>query len=140
MAEINWDAIREEYIKSSISLYALGKRHNVARATIQRMSKREGWVGLRNEYRAKVIAKSTEIDSETEDIIVTISRVARKVLEAIEAEMGREKSIDPLDKKYPTNYKSITGALIDLRDLLVDQSKAQEVIVKFEGDFDKWSE
>lgn len=109
-------------------------------SSIQAKGVKEDWPKLREEYQINLRSKITEIDQNTEDIASAISRVAKKVLEAIETELLREKDINPLDKKYATNFKNITGALIDIRDLLIDQSKAQEVIVKFEGDFEKWSE
>ena len=60
MAETNWEAIKTEYITTDTSHRKLASKYGVPLSNIQRRSKGENWVDLRNQYKAKVTSKTLE--------------------------------------------------------------------------------
>lgn len=60
LAAIDWNAIRAEYIASSISQRALAAKYGVNLRTLQDRSVREGWVQAREAASAKAAAKTAQ--------------------------------------------------------------------------------
>ena len=54
----DWDALRERYVQSSLTLPELSKETDIPLPTLQRHSHREGWVALRRQYTEDVSTKT----------------------------------------------------------------------------------
>ena len=93
LAAIDWNAIRAEYIASSISQRALAAKYGVNLRTLQDRSVREGWVQAREAASAKAAAKTAQ---KTADVVADNASKLEKArgllidraLDAIEA-IGR---------------------------------------------------
>lgn len=64
----DWNAIKSEYITTSISYRKLAAKYNMPRRTIEDKAKKELWTADRDEYRGKTVA-------------ATVKRVSRKTSE-----------------------------------------------------------
>jgi hypothetical protein len=53
--EIDWTAVRAEYVTTDIGLVKLSEKYGIALATIKRRSAREGWVEERQKRKDKVV-------------------------------------------------------------------------------------
>ena len=93
LAAIDWNAIRAEYIASSISQRALAAKYGVNLRTLQDRSVREGWVQAREAASVKAAAKTAQ---KTADVVADNASKLEKArgllidraLDAIEA-IGR---------------------------------------------------
>ena len=60
MADADWKAIKTEYITTDISQRQLADKYSVPLSSINRRSKKEGWVDDRQHHKHKVLTKTTE--------------------------------------------------------------------------------
>lgn len=60
MADVDWLAIKTEYITTDISQRKLAKKYGLAVSTIARKSTDEGWVEQREQHKSNVLSKTTE--------------------------------------------------------------------------------
>lgn len=60
MADVDWLAIKTEYITTDISQRKLAKKYGLAVSTIARKSTDEGWVERRERHKSNVLSKTTE--------------------------------------------------------------------------------
>lgn len=60
MADVDWLAIKTEYITTDISQRKLAKKYGLSVSTIARKSTDEGWVEQREQHKSKVLSKTTE--------------------------------------------------------------------------------
>lgn len=88
----DWSKIKTEYITSDISLRKLAEKHGIRYATVQERSKKESWIGLRDQHRAKTVSKVLAADSRRKaDRMVRILKATDKLLDKV------ERAIDELD-------------------------------------------
>lgn len=97
----NWDAVKQEYITTDISLRCLAEKYGVGFTSIFSRSKRENWVSLREEYKAKVDSKAMQ---------KAVQAGAKEKFNAIKMMQ---------DELIPGLYKATQQATQDLSKLLV---------------------
>ena len=68
MADIDWQALRTEYISGSLSYNALAKKHGIQKSGLARRGKLEDWPRQRAEYLAEAAKRALagEMDNEVE--------------------------------------------------------------------------
>jgi regulator of sigma D len=123
MAEINWNAIRTDYITSTLSYRDLEAKYGVCYRQIAKKGKAEGWGSQRSQHNAKVVTKI--LDDDIEQKISSIERletVADKVLTKVEAYID---ACDPtaIDTQ---SMKHITGVLKDIKDVMRNRKDLKE--------------
>lgn len=89
----NWEAIRQEYIETDISMRALAEKHGVKFTTLSKRAEREKWSGLRKEVvdkastillqdaannRARIAALSDDIGIEVMELVLGGIRELKK--------------------------------------------------------------
>lgn len=60
MADVDWLAIKTEYITTDISQRKLAQKYGLAVSTVARKSTDEGWVEQRERHKSNVLSKTTE--------------------------------------------------------------------------------
>lgn len=55
MADIDWNAIKTEYVTSNISIQKLAEKHGISAATVRKHSQPEKWAKERSKYGQKVV-------------------------------------------------------------------------------------
>ena len=116
---IDWLALQEEYVTTQISLRDLAKKHQLGTTDIYKRSKREGWVEKRRQCAENRVAKAIEAVGEQQAeaakrLVDSSFRLLDKIDESIEL-------LDPLDR---AGFKQITGAMEDIRKILMLKSRA----------------
>lgn len=137
MKQINWDDIRNEYIATSISYRKLADKYGVSFRTLQRKATKEDWVSKRSQKGVKSAEKTIEKTSDmaaerAANLMTATDMVLHAILEDIEKIKAAE---------VPYNWKNITGALKDIKDIqAVPENTQQNILVKIESDIESWSE
>lgn len=137
MKQINWDDIRNEYIATSISYRKLADKYGVSFRTLQRKATKEDWVSKRSQKGVKSAEKTIEKTSDkaaerAANLMTATDMVLHAILEDIEKIKAAE---------VPYNWKNITGALKDIKDIqTVPENTQQNILVKIESDIESWSE
>ena len=154
--EWNWSALKSEYISTDISYKKLCAKHDVPYHKLRKVAEREKWDELKAQARHKESMKIVEkVAKQGADHTLKLYSVADKLLLKI------ENTLDEMDVLDSQSIKHFTSALKDIKDIKGIKSdldlKEQEarieklrkdaeteevdtsVIVKFEGDIEKWS-
>lgn len=123
MAEINWNAIRTDYITSNVSYRDLEAKYGVCYRQIAKKGKAEGWGSQRSQHNANVVTKI--LDDDIEQKVSSIERlesVADKILNKVEAYID---ACDPtaIDTQ---SMKHISGVLKDIKDVMKNRKDLQE--------------
>ena len=109
---MDWNIIKAEYIAGGTSYRTLAKKYNVSLTTLQRVAKRENWIGLREQAERKTETKMVESVSKSKSKTnIKINEVADKLIEKMNA------TIDKLDVIDGQTIKHFTSALKDLKDI-----------------------
>jgi len=58
MPDLDWNALKVEYISGNLSLKALAEKHGMSLNTLEGRSRKEKWGAERQKYRGKVTAKA----------------------------------------------------------------------------------
>ena len=127
---VDWNAIRAEYIGGSTSYRKLAKKYNVNYNQISERGSREGWVKLAEEVRIKTLSRSVQKSAEAAaDNAAIAARIRTKLLRKLEREidnlpdsMGSETANTARENIYSQDGKRITsvkesGRVYKLRDL-----------------------
>lgn len=123
MADINWNAIRTDYITSNVSYRDLEAKYGVCYRQIAKKGKAEGWGSQRSQHNAKVVTKILDDDIEQKvSGIERLESVADKVLTKVEAYID---ACDPtaIDTQ---SMKHITGVLKDIKDVMRNRKDLKE--------------
>lgn len=107
---MDWKAIKKEYIAGGTSYRKLVEKYNVSLTTLQRVAKRENWIGLRQQAEHKTETKIVEkVSSAKSETNIKINEVADKLLDKI-AEI-----IECVDT--PVGIKDISTAIKNIKDI-----------------------
>lgn len=137
MKQINWDDIRNEYITTNISYRKLAAKYDIPPGTLMKRAAKEKWNDLRKQKGSKAVAKTIEKTSDmaaerAANLMTATDMVLHAILEDIEKIKAAE---------VPYNWKNITGALKDIKDIqTVPENTQQNILVKIESDIESWSE
>lgn len=114
---MDWAALETEYITTSVSLRALAEKYKISEFKLKKRSKVEGWVGKRNQYRAKSVQKTIERTSDlTAEANAILYEAAKSWAETLMSYTKQEVE----DLKWKP--KDITGPLKDCFDILNNKS------------------
>lgn len=127
---VDWNAIRAEYIGGGTSYRKLAKKYKVNYNQISERGSREGWVNLAEEVRIKTLSRSVQKSAEAAaDNAAIAARIRTKLLRKLEREidalpdsMGSETANTARENVYSPDGKRITsvkeaGKVYKLRDL-----------------------
>ena len=127
---VDWNAIRAEYIGGGTSYRKLAKKYKVNYNQISERGSREGWVKLAEEVRIKTLSRSVQKSAEAAaDNAAIAARIRTKLLRKLEREidalpdsMGSETANTARENIYSQDGKRITsvkeaGKVYKLRDL-----------------------
>lgn len=123
MAEINWNAIRTDYITSTLSYRDLEEKYGVCYRQIAKKGKAEDWKSQRSQHNTNVVTKILSDDIEQKvSSIERLETVADKVLTKVEAYID---ACDPtaIDTQ---SMKHITGVLKDIKDVMRNRKDLDE--------------
>jgi len=130
----DWNAIKNEYINSEISLRKLAGKYKIPVSTVARKCRLEGWFDEREHLLDNV---STRLAQETENSQVNralaIYRSGDKLLEKANQLLDLEEALSPRD------LKSISSTLLDLKmihnikDESEDAAEDTGITVRFVG-------
>lgn len=134
----DWKKIKTEYITTATSYRKLAQKYGVHYKAVSQKGKAEGWVALRDEYRAKTITKTIEISSDREAnrlarLMDTTSRAIDVTVQAFAdaqqfnrylVEVGpkdNRETVEQVFQKVDTKaLKDLTAVLKDLTGLMRD--------------------
>ena len=130
LMNIDWTAIRNEYITTDTSYRKLAAKYDVNRWRITDKGKEENWPELKRQKSAKALSKTIEKLSDREaNKAVTIDHVADLILQAIEKDVIRLS-----EQGVPINWKNYSGALKDIKDIkTVEGMTDSSLKIVFEG-------
>ena len=123
MAEIDWNAIRTDYITSTLSYRDLEEKYGVCYRQIAKKGKAEDWKSQRSQHNTNVVTKILSDDIEQKvSSIERLETVADKVLTKVEAYID---ACDPtaIDTQ---SMKHITGVLKDIKDVMRNRKDLDE--------------
>ena len=123
MADINWTAIRSDYITSNVSYRNLAAKYGICYRQIAKKGKAEGWRTQRSQHNHTVVTKI--LDDDVEQKVSSIERlenVADKVLDKVDAYID---ACDPT-KIDTQSMKHISGILKDIKDVMRNRKDLQE--------------
>lgn len=123
MADINWNAIRSDYITSNVSYRALEKKYGINYKVIADKGKLEGWKEQRSQHTHNILTKALDRDIEQKvSSIERLETVADKILTKVEAYID---ACDPtaIDTQ---SMKHITGVLKDIKDVMRNRKDLDE--------------
>ena len=123
MAEINWTAIRTDYITSNVSYRDLEAKYGVCYRQIAKKGKAEGWGSQRSQHNHTVVTKILDDDA-TQKVssIERLETVADKVLDIIEAHIN---ALDPIEVDTQS-LKHISGVLKDIKEVKRNRKDLEE--------------
>ena len=108
----DWQAIKTEYITTDTSYRKLAQKYDVHYKVISDRGKKDGWVELRSQHRAKTLTDTLDKISEKEsERAARIYSVADKLLNKIEAMV---EAPGPLTEK---GIRALTAAVKDLKEI-----------------------
>lgn len=120
---MDWNAIKTEYITTSISYRKLAEKHNVSKVTLSHRAKQEKWVELRKQHNDKIITKSVrKAETKAVDYKSTLYDLAFKVAKQLN-DMTDNNTIESL-AAMGIKPRDITGAIKDLEDALHVKSES----------------
>lgn len=140
MADVNWLAIKNEYINTTISYRKLAEKYSVSFATLRVRAQKEDWVAQREAQQHKV---SIKVAQRTADVIVKkevnriekINSLADSLLEKL------EEATDQLNNHLIANKRKTK--VIEYKDPVAIGKPTKEVIEENEeklfiaGDIDR---
>ena len=128
--DIDWVAIRTEYVSGRMGYIALAKKHGLAQSTVRDHMVSEGWYEAKKKHQAQLAdRKAANIIRDEAKKRERIYIVADKVLDMIEQGLA--------DGTIPGNgkgYRDVTGALKDIKDIkeIRNHLEEQEQIARIE--------
>lgn len=129
MADINWTAIRTDYITSNVSYRDLEKKYGVCYRQIAKRGQAEGWGSQRSQHNHEVITKI--LGNDTKQKVSSVKRlesVADKVLDKVEAYIDAC-DITAMDTQ---SMKHISGVLKDIKDVMRNRKDLEEQDARIE--------
>lgn len=119
--QVDWKAIRAEYIKDESSSYRrLAEKHSVSLGALVKRAIVEKWVELRKQKYNKSITKFIEKTSDEEsNLQLSINTVAETLLAKI------NETITVSELMNSQTIKQLTSALKDLKDIRGNQTDSE---------------
>lgn len=84
-SNLDWKAIKTEYITTSISQRKLAKKHSVSISTLRRNAQKQGWFDAKKKYQSRVVQKAVQkIETKESDLLARELSVANKITGVLE--------------------------------------------------------
>ena len=118
---MDWNAIKTEYITTDTSYRKLAKKYGLNHTAIAVRAGREDWVGERERFSSKAIAKTLDkLSSAQAGRAARLQTVADKLLTKI------ERAVDALedDALETQQFRQIAASLKDIKDIQMIRSDA----------------
>lgn len=134
-AEIDWDAIRAEYVIGKMSARALAEKYKLAESTVQRKATAEKWLQLRRDAASRAAKRAlAAAEKESAAVAKKLQCVALQLLCKIEQRVAK------MDAEDIRSFRDLTGALKDIAELQPTdgQESVQKIMVTFEGRAGEW--
>lgn len=96
--QINWKAIKAEYVTSDISLAKIAEKYSVSKSAVQKRSTKEKWAAEKRKQEQKAAAKVAKKLSDR-NVRKTVSDIERVCLAAGKLIAKINRAIDEVDKK-----------------------------------------
>ena len=143
--EVDWLAIKTEYITTDIGYRKLAAKYGVTEGRINKIGKDEGWVKQREQYRSKTAAKALEkISKQQSDAQAARAKRLMDVAdEALEKVAAKVRAINP-ETVEARDMRAICATLLDLQELMrvrsdLDDREQRARIANLERQADKES-
>lgn len=150
---MDWAAIKREYITTGISQRALAEKHGVGIKALNKHSRREGWVELRQQRvdkeTTKVIEKASEkaadvttkLYTRAEEALDMLGDLMKGMTELADVKIatGALKDLKAvLDAKSDADMREQEARIEKLRREAAQESETKAVTVRIEGAGDGW--
>ena len=123
VSNYDWNAIKTEYITTTISYRKLANKHEIPFRTLQQRATKDKWVEAKKKHNAKIVSKSVKkAETKAIDYKSTLYSLAYKVAKQLN-DMTEQNSISEL-AVMGIKPRDITGAIKDLEDALHVKSEA----------------
>lgn len=120
MADINWTAIKAEYIAGEGSYRTLAKKYGIRMATLAARAKAESWVLEREKVRNETVAKAIR-KNETAQVnaLSWLGKAKERLAEKLAA------AVEAVDETDAQAVRQIVAAVKDAQIVLNDKTDAQ---------------
>lgn len=129
----DWEAIKQDYISSKISIVNLAKKHGVSKHAASDHAAREGWGKLRAEVSKKTIEKTVEkiAEKKAESAVEILTRAMPKAAETMEHFSDYRKNKKPLYAIRAAEFvlRSVNPESHEIN--IIDPDKARIAALKF---------
>lgn len=132
---IDWGLIKREYVTDATSTYrSLASKYGLSFKQIGQVAKAEDWVGQRKQHQDELYTKAMEKSvEEAVDGITQCIQVAQKLLKRIAMR------VDDTDTPIGTSeYRQISGAIKDIKDIMTSGETADNTIQIIMGDAEEF--
>ena len=155
---MDWKKLKAEYIAGGTSYRKLAEKYGVPLTTLQRIAKKENWVGLRQQAEAKTDTKIIEsvsrnnakIDDKyyrlvdmlldkTEELIVTTPIWQPTTLKELATTMKYLKECKGIKSDVDLREQEARIAKLQ-KDAMAEEKDSNEIKVVIEGSLEKYSE
>lgn len=127
--QVDWNAIRAEYIGGGISQRSLAKKYSISETTLMKKANKEGWNQLRKTAESRSTAKAQQS---------TANAAAEFATTAIEFKTRLLKRLMRIEEKYPLDATEVrtrqgnSTAIFRIRDLTAAYKDMTEDLPKKE--------
>lgn len=133
MAEINYDAIRTEYLASDVTFASLAKKYGVDRTSISRKAKKDHW----DEEKSRLRIRAHEVVQErTIDAQVSLADRCMNILNIMVGKVTEAaQGVQPDDIRAQKDIMSMVKDLNEMGAFVLQESAEDNVLtVRFETD------
>lgn len=117
VANIDWTAIKTEYVTSNIGYRELSKNHKVPFKTLAHRAKQEKWVEMRQRHKDKLVTKAVKkIEDKGVDYKSTLYEIAYNMALQLQS-ITKDKTIEDL-AMLGLKPRDITSAAKDIGEIL----------------------
>lgn len=122
--DLDWNAVRVEYITTNTSYTELAKKYKVSRTQLGDIAKEEDWTGQRQKHRDDVLMRTIKtIEKNKSERMVKLFDLTDIVLETLtSAFSGKEGGTNK--KAILSDPKKFTGAIKDIKEIYMIRSSA----------------
>ena len=141
--DLDWGAIRAEYVTTNVSYSMLSKKYNVAKAVIGTRASKEGWVKEREQFVANAYTRTIrDVEKKQGKRMELLYNAADEVLKVIYNTITDK---DNGKKVILSDPRKLTGAIKDIKDIYMlrtsgDLEEQQARIEKLRRDAEKIDE
>ena len=131
--KFDWTKIRAEYISTGISQREIAKKYSVSPAQIARRASNEGWAESRSHFASATTAKAEQkmVEKRSDELagmFASITTASHNITQML-LEASEDKKNFRVKRKLDTkSIKNLTGALIDLVNVLRDVTESPNAV------------